>query len=187
MEMKEEGTAMSMFEIELQKFDWLQIECGCGLSAEHLPARIAELVTLDQNHGRGAAFNTSLRDHVLTGSDGLVAASPAFLAVAMAALTGPLSEPARRETLGTILQILGAATSVEGTSVSENAFAKECVDAVRQGQWLLYAEVMYGTSLAGAAYAFESLMLIEEDRNRLRAVQVAAEDRLPWDLKAEEL
>ncbi|WP_326736614.1 hypothetical protein [Streptomyces sp. NBC_01022] len=187
MGMKEKSTALNMFAIELQKFDWRQMECGCGESAMHLPVKIAELVALDQDHAHGEAFTTSLHGHVLTGADGLVAASSAFLAVAMAALTEPLSEPARRETLGTILRILGSATSTEATGGPVSAFATECVDAVRQGQWLLYAEVMNGTSPAGVAYAFESLMLIEQDRKRLRAVQAAVEDRLPWDLKTEEI
>ncbi|WP_407837388.1 hypothetical protein ACE1OC_14670 [Streptomyces sp. DSM 116496] len=176
-----------MFEIELRKFDWPQMECGCGESAGHLPGMIAELMALEQDHGHGEAFSTSLHGHVLTGADGLVAVSSAFLAVAMAALTGKLSEPARRETLGMILRVLGSATSVESIGGSESAFAAECIDAARQGKWLLYAEVVYGTSPAGTAYGFESLILIEQDKKRLRAVQAAAADRLPWDLKAEEI
>ncbi|SCE24510.1 hypothetical protein GA0115245_12722 [Streptomyces sp. di188] len=50
---------------------------------------------------------------------------------------------------------------------------------------MLYSEVTHGDSEAGAAYAFESLMLIEEDLDRLRAVQAVAAERLPWDLRSE--
>ncbi|SCE09829.1 hypothetical protein GA0115238_14821, partial [Streptomyces sp. di50b] len=60
-----------------------------------------------------------------------------------------------------------------------------CVKAARQGLWMLYSEVTHGDSEAGAAYAFESLMLIEEDLDRLRAVQAVAAERLPWDLRSE--
>lgn len=172
---------MNLFEIELSKFDWERMECGCGESAAHLPAKIRDLVTLDEDHGRGEAFLTTLRDHVMTPADGLVPASSAFVPVAFAALTGALSEPARRETLGWVLRILGPAVD------TENAVAADCVEAARQGLWILYAEVMQGDSEAGAAYAFESLMLIEEDLERLRAVQTAAGDRLPWDLRQEEI
>ncbi|MFJ4920390.1 hypothetical protein [Streptomyces sp. NPDC088725] len=172
---------MNLFEIELSKFDWARMECGCGGSAAHLPEKVRELVTLDEGHGRGEAFITALHDHVMTPADGLVSASSAFVSTAFAALTGDLSEPSRRETLGWVLRILGPAVD------TESAAAEACVDAARQGLWVLYAEVMKGPSEAGAAYAFESLMLIEEDRDRLRAVQAAAGDRLPWDLKSEEI
>ncbi|MEW2250790.1 MULTISPECIES: hypothetical protein [unclassified Streptomyces] len=172
---------MNLLEIELQRFDWEQMECGCGESAAHLPARIRELISLDEGHGRGEAFLTALHDHVMTPADGLLPVSAAFVSVACAALTGTLSEPARRETLGWILRIVGPAVD------SDSAVAEACVTAARQGLWVLYAEVMHGESLAGAAYAFEALMLIEEDLDRLRAVQAAAGDRLPWDLKSEEI
>ncbi|MFF3375998.1 hypothetical protein ACFYXF_23970 [Streptomyces sp. NPDC002680] len=166
----------SGFEAELLRFDWERTECGCGGSAAHLPARIRELLALDEGHGGGEAFLTSLHDHVMTPADGLVPASAAFVPVALAALTGPLSEPARRETLGWVLRILGPAVD------SESAVAVACVEAVRRGLRVLYAEVVRGGSEAGAAYAFEALTLIEEDLDRLSAVRTAVGDRLPWDL-----
>ncbi|MFC8506832.1 hypothetical protein ACFU3J_32735 [Streptomyces sp. NPDC057411] len=172
---------MNLFELELQKFDWEHMECGCGENAAHLPAMIRDLVGLDEDHGQGEAFITPLHDHVMTSADDLVPVSSAFVSVAFAALTGPLSEPARRETLGWLLRILGPAVD------SESEVATECTAAAEQGLWLLYAEVMHGDSLAGAAYAFEALLLIEEDLERLRAVQAAAGDRLPWDLRSEEI
>ncbi|MEZ3179875.1 hypothetical protein KYY02_14645 [Streptomyces pimonensis] len=172
---------MDLFEVELQKVDWERMECGCGENAAHLPGKIRSLFSLDENHGGGEAFTTVLHDHLMTSADALLPVSAAFVPVAYAALTGTLSEPARRETLGWVLRILGPAVDSDGP------IAVECVDAARQGLWVLYAEVMQGDSEAGAAYAFESLMLIEEDLERLRAVQATAGDRLPWDLRSEEL
>ncbi|WP_407110276.1 hypothetical protein ACE1N8_11595 [Streptomyces sp. DSM 116494] len=172
---------MDLFEVELQKVAWERTECGCGESAAHLPDKIRSLFFLSEGHGDGEAFTTALNDHVMTPADALLPASAAFVPVACAALTGPLSEPARRETLGWILRILGPAVD------SDDPIAAECVEAARRGLWVLYAEVMHGESEAGAAYAFESLMLIEEDLERLRAVQEAAGDRLPWDLRSEEI
>ncbi|MGW0945014.1 hypothetical protein ACWD4O_21025 [Streptomyces sp. NPDC002623] len=171
----------SLFEIELLKYDWERMECGCGESAAHLPPRIRELITLDEAHGGGEAFLTALHDHVMTPADELLPVSAAFVSVAFAALTGPLSEPARRETLGWVLRILGPAVDSGGP------VAEACVAAAREGLWVLYSEVMQGASAAGAAYAFEALMLIEEDLDRLRAVQAAAGDRLPGDLASEEI
>ncbi|MFD5141719.1 hypothetical protein [Streptomyces sp. NPDC058401] len=172
---------MNLFELELEKFDWELMECGCGDNAAHLPGMIRELVALDEDHGRGEGFVTALYGHVMSAADDLVPVSAAFVPVAYAALTGPLSEPARRETLGWVLRILGPAVD------SESSVAADCVAAAEQGLWLLYGEVVQGTSLAGAAYAFETLMLIDEDLDRLRAVQAAAGDRLPWDLRSEEI
>ncbi|MFF7179235.1 hypothetical protein [Streptomyces sp. NPDC008121] len=172
---------MNLFEIEIQKLDWERMDCGCGESAVHLPGMIRDLIGLGEEHDNGAAFLPPVQDHVMTPGESLVSASPAFVSVAFAALLGPLSEPARRETLGSLLRILGPAAD------SGSPEAADCVAAAREGLWVLYAEVMQGESLAGAAYAFESLMLIEEDLERLRAVQAAAGDRLPWDLKQEEI
>ncbi|GAQ57777.1 hypothetical protein [Streptomyces acidiscabies] len=170
---------MSLFETELGKVDWERMECGCGESAAHLPGRIRELASLDGEHGE--AFTTSLHDHVMTPADGLLPVSAAFVPVAYAALAGALSEPARRELLGWILRIVGPAVD------SDDDVASACVEAARQGLSLLYSEVAQGPSEAGAAYAFETLLLIEDDLDRLRAAQAAAGERLPWDLRSEEI
>ncbi|MEU4270691.1 hypothetical protein [Streptomyces sp. NPDC026092] len=172
---------MSLVEIEIQKLDWERMECGCGENAAHLPGMIRDLIGLGEDHDSGEAFLPALQDHVMTPGESLVPASSAFVSVTIAALLGPLSEPARRETLGSLLRILGPAVD------SGDPEAIDCVAAAREGLWVLYAEVMQGESLAGAAYAFEALMLIEEDLDRLRAVQTAAGDRLPWDLRQEEI
>ncbi|MEV1064285.1 hypothetical protein [Streptomyces sp. NPDC050263] len=105
---------MSLFEIELLKSDWERMECGCGQSAAHLPARIREVLTLPADHGGGEAFLTALHGHVMTPADGLLPASAAFVPAALAALAGELSEPARRETLGWLLRVLGPAVDSGG-------------------------------------------------------------------------
>ncbi|MEX3103135.1 hypothetical protein DF268_24655 [Streptomyces sp. V2] len=171
---------MSLFETELGKFDWERMECGCGESAAHLPGRIRELAGVGEAYG-GEAFTTPLHDHVMTPADGLLPVSAAFIPIAYAALAGPLSEPARREMLGWILRIVGPAID------SDDDVSTACVEAARQGLPLLYSEVAQGPSEAGAAYAFETLLLIEEDLDRLRAVQAEARERLPWDLRSEEI
>lgn len=182
----------SLFELELAKSDWERMECGCGASAAHLPGRIRELAGLGGERGtagdgdgtaeeHGEAFTTSLHDHVMTPADGLLPVSAAFVPVAYAALAGALSEPARRELLGWILRIVGPAVD------SDDDVASACVEAAHQGLSLLYSEVAQGPSEAGAAYAFETLLLIEDDLDRLRAAQAAAGERLPWDLRSEEI
>jgi len=50
--------------------------------------------------------------------------------------------------------------------------------------WLLYQELMSARSADSAAMTFELLAELEPDRQRLRQVQIALSETLPWDLRA---
>ncbi len=54
----------SLFEIGLSRFRWERMACGRGESAAHLPGRSRELTGPGGARGGGAAFPTSLHDHV---------------------------------------------------------------------------------------------------------------------------
>lgn len=178
---------MRLVDVVLDQYAWDTISCGCGGSARHIPVMVRGLLDDNTEHEGKDLHLDSLDDHVLTPAGDLVEASAAFVPIALAALHLPLSEPQRRAFLGWLLRIISTAGADRSSDVGPSAVIEACLCEARQGVWSLYAEVVDGASAGSASYAFELLMWLERDRERLRSVQRLARDGLSWELRGEEI
>lgn len=149
-------------ELEIGRFEWATMRCGCGKSAGHLAEDLRGFITGFDPRGLG--------DHVLPAGEVLVEPSLPTLGVLLAALTGDLPDSGREMVYHLLLGLVG-----DNAGPVEQFRAK-----AREGLWLFYAEVLTGTSRANA---FEILEIIEEDQDRVERLRAAAADRLPWDLR----
>lgn len=169
---------MELMRLEIERYDWAAMRCGCQRSSGHLAE---DLVAVAQG-----MEGTDLVDHVVAPGDVLVEASLPTLAVALAAIAGDLTEQARAKFFHLILCLIGDNGHAHGLFEGRNPVA-ECRELARTGLWMFYSEVFAGHSGSLAAvYAFEIVSILDEDgasRDRVLRVQAAAAERLPWDLR----
>ncbi|MFJ2264411.1 hypothetical protein ACIOKD_40080 [Streptomyces sp. NPDC087844] len=104
---------------------------------------------------------------------------PAVAAASMvaAALTDPLIPLMWRRSL---IQVLSALCSGE-----QDAAAQACREAARGCKWSLYEEIGSGRMVDAAAYAFELLTALPEEKERLGFFQETFRLNLPQDLHPE--
>lgn len=169
---------MELMRLEIDRYDWAEMQCGCQRSAEHLAA---DLLALAQG-----TEDMDLTDHVVAPGEILVEASLPALAVALAAIACGGSEQARDRFFHLVLCLIGdnghAFDLFEGRKPVE-----ECRALARTGLWMFYSEVLEGRSGPNVvACAFDILSILEHDgdsQDRVLRVQAAAAERLPWDLR----
>lgn len=152
-----------LVDLEIDRFDWAAMRCGCGKSAGHLADDLRGFI--------GGYDPAGLADHVLPAGEVLVEPSMPALGVLLAALSDGLPTKERASVSGLVLGLVG-----DNAGPVEQFRAK-----AREAVWLFYAEVLTG-STAGAN-SFEILEIIEEDQDRVERLRAAAADRLPWDLR----
>ena len=113
----------------------------------------------------------------------LYSPAPAATEVALAALADDLTQQSRDQ----FLRLLHVLVGGEGTDhVAAGAgldLPAVCAQIAVRGMWLLYRELMLARSKSTVAIAFELLVALEPNRERLRQAQIALGELLPWDLR----
>ena len=173
---------LELVEIEIQRYDWSKMLCGCGESATHVPALLRELAGQAEK-GAGIDYDDVAR-HVVSPASMFLEPAPAVVSVIMAVLASGTTEYARVAYLQMLLFMLSADTQAPLPALAGRDVAAECEAEVRRGLWTLYAEVLSSEDIVARSHAYEILILIEEDEERLERLQVAAGERLPWDLRS---
>lgn len=173
------AVSTEIVELEIARYDWDALRCGCGGSAAHVAA---ELLTLARAGTEDDARFEVLEGHAMTPEVLLEPALP-VVSVALAALADQVSPPARFTFLEMLLLIVSAESQPSELALLGRDLPGECRAAARAGLWLLYAEVFSGGSVGSSSYAYEILTIVEEDPDRLERVRDAAGDRLSWDLR----
>jgi hypothetical protein len=108
------------------------------------------------------------------------------VSVALAALADNISVPARHQFLEALLFILAADTQTFELEHQGRDLVEECRRAAQPGIWLLYREVFSGAAV-GAPSAYEILISLDEDLDRLKRVQAAPGAQLDPDVRSAEL
>lgn len=169
---------MNLVELEIRRYNWAEILCGCGRRASHLEADFLRLIRPDR-----ARRDTDILDgHVLLPSVLYPPAVP-LVSIALAVLSTEAPNLVREEFAKLLLFLLsgeGQAIELEGTG---RDLIAECSIVAREGLWTLYSELAAGRSVVAASYAYEALTLIEEDVDRLALAQVAYKENLRTDLQ----
>jgi len=170
---------MELVEVEARRYNWGALGCGCLSTAAHLGTELVELARA-QNAAEASQYH--IEDHILRAVY-LTAPAVPTASVVLAALTGDISDAARH----VFFDLLLALAAGEGTALDPDLagrdLVEECRAAIRNGLWILYAEVMHPVSVDTASNAFETLSLVEEDPDRLDRVREVAADNLRSDLR----
>lgn len=170
---------MKLVELEIARHDWPGEHCACGRSAEHVAEDLRRLAGAEESSGLGTEV---FEGHVFVSSFVHEPAVP-VVSVALAALADDVSDYARTKFLELLLFLLGDDGQSERAAEEGRNLAAECAAAAEPGIWLLYSEVFSGRSVDSAAYAYETLSLLEKNEDRLELAKAAAGELLPWDLR----
>jgi hypothetical protein len=166
--------AMKLVDAEIGHIDWAAYRCPCGRDGEHVATLLRTLLA------SGTRFNrTALEGHVMVSSSFVQELAVPTVGVLLAALADDIAVPTRVAVLENLLSFIAADGQSFSAAQAGRDIMEECASATRQGSWLLYAEIFAGRSIDAAAYAFETLSLIEDDTPRLRSVRAAAAHLLP--------
>ncbi|WIX97866.1 hypothetical protein QRX60_27690 [Amycolatopsis mongoliensis] len=169
---------MELMRLEIDRYDWAAMQCGCHRPAEHLAA---DLLALAQG-----TESLDLAGHVVAPGEILVEASLPALAVALAAIAGGVTGQSRDQFFHLVLCLIGDNGHAFGLFEGRDPVA-ECRALARTGLWMFYSEVLAGCPGSNAAaFAFDIVSVLEHggnNRDRVRRVQAAAAERLPWDLR----
>lgn len=171
---------MELVEVEAGRHNWGALRCGCLSTAEHLGLMLVELARA-QTPAEASQYHVV--DHILRAVY-LTAPSVPTASVALAALAGgDISDAARHAFFELLLNLAAGEGNALDPALDGRDLVEECRAAIRNGLWILYAEVMHPTSVDTASNAFETLSLVEEDQDRLDRVREVAADNLRWDLR----
>ncbi|UOX90826.1 hypothetical protein MUY14_09430 [Amycolatopsis sp. FBCC-B4732] len=170
---------MKLVELEIARHDWSREHCACGRSAEHVAEDLRRLAGADEASGFGT---DALEGHVFVSSFIHEPAVP-VVSVALAALADDISDYARAKFLELLLFLVDDDGQSERAAQEGRNLAAECAAAAVPGIWLLYSEVFSGRRVDSAAYAYETLSLVERNEDRLELARAAAGDLPPWDLR----
>ncbi|MBO8184228.1 hypothetical protein [Streptomyces spirodelae] len=161
---------VDIIRIEISRFDWAGMTCGCGRDADHIPRDFLSALSKAPADRAGEDWADN---HAYIQSNLMAPAIPTASMV-MSALAADVPTEHRRNLLA-VLQSLACG--------EQEDIAEKCLDVIRGGTWLLYEEITSGRSIDAAAYAYEILDLMEEEHDRLRRFHDAAENRLPHYLR----
>ncbi|MFE7414824.1 hypothetical protein [Streptomyces laurentii] len=166
---------MNLVDLEIARHDWRNIPCGCGESAEHLPADLRRLTEPGPAQG---PIETGLEDHAWS-VRGLWDPAPAVTSVVLAALADERTPYARLPCLDVLHRMVAADGTHPQAARPDLDLPALCRDLAVGGTWLLYREVMTFQDPGQAGAAFEILTVIETDRDRLERLREAAAGWLP--------
>lgn len=125
----------------------------------------------------------SATDYHVWSSPVLYSPAAAATEVAPAALADDLPQQVREEFL-VLLHVLVSGEGTDHVAAAAGLDLPElCEQIAGRGMWLLYRELSLGRSIDAMRMAFELLTALEPDRGRLRQVQIALGEALPWDLR----
>ena len=158
---------MRLVKLEVDRYDWAQLRCGCGQSGEHVAERLLEVAMTPP--GGDLDFDW-LDGHI---ADSVVLYEPAVpaVSVALAALADDVSPAGRFAFLELLLALVAGESSAWSLAAEGRDIPEECRTAAAGGLWLLYSEVFALRSKGAAASAFEILTIVEPDERRLAMVR----------------
>ncbi|MFD8723909.1 hypothetical protein ACFV2H_39645 [Streptomyces sp. NPDC059629] len=156
--------------LELERYDWSQLRCGCGDGAGHLSVTFRKLLEAKTPQD---AVGYRLDGHVEVQSMLFEAAVPA-VSVILAALTEELAPFVRSHFLVTLLFAVSGEPHSSEVAAGRESLDGECCDKAREGLWVLYHEAMSGDT----ENALDVLEIIEEDETRFSRFRAALADRL---------
>ncbi|WP_143081868.1 hypothetical protein [Streptomyces qinglanensis] len=158
---------MNMLQVEILRFNWSALPCGCHRTADHIPRDF--LVSLSEEVPSDDAGATWADNHAYIQSN-LMAPAVATASMVMSALA--VGVPVHHRC--NLLEVLQSLACGE-----QDAVAAQCLDVIRGGKWLLYEEITSGRSMDAAVYSHEIIALMEEEAERLQYVRTAAQGKLP--------
>lgn len=156
--------------LELERYDWSQLRCGCGDGAGHLSVTFRKLL---EARSPQDAVGYRLDGHVEVQSMLFEAAVPA-VSVILAALTEELAPFVRSHFLVTLLFAVSGESHSSEMGAGRESLDEECYEKAREGLWVLYHEAMSGDT----ENALDVLEIIEEDETRFSHFRAALADRL---------
>ncbi|MGW2517194.1 hypothetical protein ACWC09_09195 [Streptomyces sp. NPDC001617] len=159
---------MPLIDLEIGRYDWSGLRCGCGKSAVHLAD---DLMRLAGAQTREEASALRIDDHAMIQSFPQEPAVP-VAAVLMAALAGDLSLGARTQ----CLELLAGLVFSDDDDSSER-----CQEIAREGLWTLYRDLWSNASPDLVYYAYYILRIIETDEERLHAYRSSGQIEIPGD------
>jgi len=163
-----------LWRAELSRHNWKSYSCGCGQTAEHVPADFAAFMGAAPESVAQKTFRDGLDNHVIIQSNIFEAAIPAT-SVLIAALGSWPSSAHRRRIITRIRGIVGAETfhaEVDDGRVDLELAARE---TARAGIWNIYRSLVEDAS-PSALYTLE---YIEPDEARLEYFYALVRHRLP--------
>ncbi|MFE2637640.1 hypothetical protein ACFXKF_23145 [Streptomyces scopuliridis] len=161
---------MKMLELEISRYPWQNMECGCNRTAAHIPVDFMSALRgpLPDRIGEGWADNHSyIQSNLLEPA----VATAAMITVGLADREVPLEW--RPHLLGVLSNLFYG---------EQEEIAESCQLEVRGCTEILFEEIASGRSKMAAAYAFELLMAYDELKVRLGFYQTEARANLPEDL-----
>ncbi|MFG3282143.1 hypothetical protein [Streptomyces sp. NPDC048111] len=150
---------------EVIRHDWADMRCGCMRSAEHIPQ---DFFTMLAGPPRARAGDWA-DGHAYVHSN-LMQPAVATASMIMAALADGVPARHHRE----LMIALNALVVGEQDDVAD-----ECLRIVQSGSWLLYEQISAERNIDAAAYAYEILELMDEERERLAFFRGAYRTFLP--------
>lgn len=154
---------------EVSRHDWADMRCGCMRSAEHIPQ---DFFTMLAGPPRTQAEDWA-DGHAYVHSN-LMQPAIATASMIMAALADGVPVRHHRE----LMIVLNGLVVGEQDDVAD-----ECLRIVQTGSWFLYEQISSGRNIDAAAYAYEILELMDEERDRLAFFGTAYRSFLPADLQ----
>ncbi|GIM97815.1 hypothetical protein [Paractinoplanes toevensis] len=173
-------------DLGIGRYAWSELRCGCGRQASHLEGGFARLAGADAEFDAGA-----LEGHVFSETV-LYEPAPVVISACLDALADDLAVTARLHLLALLAQLSSAQDQPPGVTNAGSNLWSECRAALRKGIPLLYAEVFRAypkqagreNAMVAASYAFDVLMMIDNDAQRVERCRSAAAEFLAWDLRS---
>ncbi|MFF8592681.1 hypothetical protein ACF061_14755 [Streptomyces sp. NPDC015220] len=154
---------------EIGRFDWRQIRCGCGGTAEHVPGIFERLVEAESAE---ETFGTDLEGHLEVQGELFEAAVPA-VSVILAALADPLCDTSRNYLLSVLWRVVLGEAHPSEAARGRTHLPQECRLRAREGLPLIFREALTGDSET----AIEILEAVDLDDERVDHYRRAAENR----------
>ncbi|MGW6710630.1 hypothetical protein ACWGDE_37850 [Streptomyces sp. NPDC054956] len=166
--------SLELVRIEAGLHDWAAMRCGCSWqgrrnSAEHLPAEFIEML----ESGSPLQVEEWAENHAYILSNSKEPAV-AVTSLVVAALAGRPPVESRHELLWTLSVLAGGEPADKGD---------ECLDVVRRATWILYEELAAGEQVGTSGLAYELLMFMDEQADRLAAYHHIYREKLPLHLR----
>jgi hypothetical protein len=154
---------------EIGRFDWGQLRCGCGGSAEHVPGifeRLAEAESPEET------FGADLEGHHEVQGELFEVAVPA-VSVILSALSGPLCDTSRNYLMSVLWRVVLGESHPSEAARGRTHLAQECHLRAREGLPLIFREALTGDSET----AVEILELVDLDDKRVDYYRGLAQSR----------
>jgi hypothetical protein len=163
-----------MFELEVARYDWPSMTCGCGWSAGHLPGQLRDLTRAHTMKDASPLLEELDSYHVTHPAGGLQEPSIPVMSCCLAALTGPLPVPARLKLTELVLLILSTALTADSMNPAVTGDHEQCAAVARQALWLLYQQATQSTHPGVVAVSFDVLAVIEPSLHRWEQTKATA-------------